>query len=113
MMSKAKTKARARAKAKQRPVEHIYLSAALLTCGASKAQMFADSQRRWWRRVDENTISMVVDGDQYGRYSQFIVQCPDCDQWVESPRLRSLADVERLMDSDLTEHHRCAALERN
>jgi len=109
----SKTKAKARAKAKRRPVEHIYLDARALTRNLSKAQMFADSQRRWWRRVDENTISMVMDRDGYGRYSQFVVQCPDCGQWVESPRIRNLGDMERLMDSDLTEHHRCGALERN
>jgi len=97
----------------QRPTEHIFLDVRGLELGVSREQMFAFNNFRWWRRVDEHTISMVIDSDEHGPFTQLVVTCPDCGQVVSSPPLRCGADVKRLMDSDLTDHHRCTAMERN
>jgi hypothetical protein len=79
----------------------------------SPEQALADANRRWWRRVDVRRICMQVARDNQGRFTRLIIECPDCHELVASPRLRTEADMEALLDSDLTDHHRCVAMEEN
>jgi len=68
---------------------------------------------RWWRRVPGTDVFLQRDKDARGFFCMIVARCPDCGQKIISPRLRTVEEVENLIDADMTAYHRCAAMERN
>lgn len=61
------------------------------------------------RSMDACKVARITGTDERGRFVQLVAECPDCHAFIESAPLRTAAAIAALMNSELAEHHRCAA----